>query len=465
MPLTYACRIVINLILNDPATANDWLNKVAHLPASNRRLIQLLKNYLSSWLALITNEKIKALHDQRQALNYAIELGMPFFEVLSRTAYAQLLFLCEDTRSGTAQLRRVHSIARDVRNPLLEFMTLLVYGDVAMRGGKTTSGTNALRYALGLARKHAYYHLFWWHPGDLGDVCATALRYDIETDFVRDLIRRTNLQPRVTPLEIAEWPWPLQIRAMGGLHITINDHEIKSTGKSQAKPLQLCKALIALGGKGIRAQLVAQTLWPHVDEEYGIKSLTINLHRLRRLLGHDEAILLQDGLLSINDKLVWLDTWALDLLYSKIERNQYQTGILSSDGELLEWFDRLLTYYKGPFLGAEEQPGCVTAARDFQRSRYVKAVEILVTDIAGRNNPDTLYALYERVIERDPGVEELYHRLMIRLYEQGDLTHAMDIYTRCVEALSRTQQPIPSPKMQELYEKLHDSIKLSRAGH
>jgi len=465
LPLTYACRTVITLIQNDTAAANHYLKKVTQLPTGNRRLIQLLNNYLSSWLALITNEKIKALHAQRQALNYASELGMPFFEVLSRTAYAQLLFLCEDNRSGTAQLRRVHSIARDVRNPLLEFMTLLVYGDVAMRGGKTTSGTNALRYALGLARKHAFYHLLWWHPRDLGNVCATALRYDIETDFVRDLIKRTNLQPGVAPLDIAEWPWPLQIRAMGGLNIIVNDNEINSAGKSQARPLQLFKVLIALGGKGIRAQQVAQTLWPHVDEEYGIKSLTINLHRLRRLLGHDEALLLQDGLLSINDKLVWLDVWALDQMYLKIEKSQYQTGILSSDGEMLEWFDRLLTYYQGPFLGTEEQPACVMASRDFHRSRYVKAVEILATGIAERNDPDTINALYERAIERDPGVEELYHRLMIRLYKQGDPAHAMDIYTRCQESLSRTHQHIPSPEMQGLFEKLRNDTNKIVTGH
>lgn len=412
LPLIYACRIVIFLIQNDITSACDWLNIIAQTPTSNRRLIRLLNCYLASWLALIMNERIKSLHDQRQTLNYALELGMPFFEVLSRTAYAQLLFLCEDTRNGTAQLRRVHSIARDVRNPLLEFMTLLVYGDVAMRGSKITSGTNALRYALGLARKHAYYHLLWWHPGNLADVCATALQYDIEIDFVRDLIKRANLQPSVAPLEIDAWPWPLQIRVMGDLSIMADGHEINCAGKSQGRPLQLLKVLIALGGKGIRAQQAAHMLWPHVDEEYGIKSLTINLHRLRRLLGHDEAILLQDGLLSINDKLVWLDTWALDQLSSKIDRGQYKTGILSADSELLRQFDRLLCYYRGPFLRSDEQMTCVTATRDYLRSRYVKSVEILAGSIADRDNQETIRSLYERALDHDPGAQDLYHRLV-----------------------------------------------------
>src|SRR3990172_9201282 len=140
---------------------------------------------------------------------------MPFLEVMSRTALAQLLFICGDERNGSTQLRRVHAIARDIHNPLLEFMALMVYGEISVRGGRSGSGSNAMRYALGLGRNHAFYHLPWWRGTHLARLCATALREGIETAYVQNLILRRRLPPPCPSAELPEWPWSLRIRALG----------------------------------------------------------------------------------------------------------------------------------------------------------------------------------------------------------------------------------------------------------
>ena len=69
----------------------------------------------------------------------------------------------------------------------------------------------------------------------------------------------------------------------------------------------------------MRADALADALWPHVDADYAHKSFTATLHRLRRILGEDDALRLRDGRLSLNPALFWLDSWALDQLLGAIE--------------------------------------------------------------------------------------------------------------------------------------------------
>ena len=49
------------------------------------------------------------------------------------------------------------------------------------------------------------------------------------------------------------------------------------------------------------------------------KSFTATLHRLRRLLGTEEALLLRDARLSMNRSLLWVDTWALEQTLAELD--------------------------------------------------------------------------------------------------------------------------------------------------
>ena len=87
------------------------------------------------------------------------------------------------------------------------------------------------------------------------------------------------------PIDVKEWPWSTRVFTMGGLNIENSNNERLEDGKGQGRPLLLLKVLIALGAHNVNAKKIAEILWPHVDSDYGNKSLTINLHRLRKILG------------------------------------------------------------------------------------------------------------------------------------------------------------------------------------
>ena len=454
LALVYACGCCAELTDQNLQESDGWIEKLESVAANNHRLPRFLYHYIHSWRLLLRDEIINSHHEQRRALNYAIELGMPYFEVLSRTALGQLLYLCEDTRGVNTQLRRVHTIARDIKNPLLEFMTLLVYGDIAVKQGRITTGTNALRYALGLGRSHAYYHLPWWQTRHLSAVCVVALQHHIETDYVKDFIIRRSLRPPAAAIDITGWPWPFRINTFAGLQIQVDGTDEPDISRSQGRPSQLLRVLIALGGRGINAVAVAETLWPHVDREYGNKSLTINLHRLRQNFGNDDVIILSDGHLSINPDLVWLDIWALDNHLASIESSLTTPGYIADEKTVDSLFDRLIEIYRGPFLNQNEEYDCFNIARDHYRVEFIKGVSMLVESITRYNLAGNVPDLYKRAIQRDPTAEAIYRRLMLWYLEAEQYVDAMETYDRCRSAMARTAQQVPSAEMQSIYNKL-----------
>lgn len=407
------------------------------------RLLRFLSHYLSSWRDLVQGDRVAAHHRQRQALSCAVELGIPFLEVVSSCAYAQLLFLCDDQRGGSAQLRRVHSVARDMRNPYLEFITLLIYGQVAVLNGRTSSGANAMRYALGLGRQHAYYYVPWWHPEQLADTLVLAFRQGIERDYVRDFVLRRGLKASVPPVDLPDWPWPLRIRTFGGLEISRTGSPDAESGRGNARPLQLLKALIALGARDVAAVQVAGLLWPHVDSMYSEKSLTINLHRLRRMLGDEDAITLRDGKLSLNAALVFVDTAALDRIAGQLQALTPLQGGPEPSGPLEDQAEQLLDVYRGPFLYGDEDLECVNRRRDQCRSEFVGAVLAMTEGLAAADVTRAI-SVYERAISSDPAAEGLYRGLMSLYSRMGRTTDAASVYQRCCAALATICRRSPS---------------------
>ena len=58
-------------------------------------------------------------------------------------------------------------------------------------------------------------------------------------------------------------------------------------GKAQKKPLELLKALVALGGEGVETGRLAAILWPEAAGDAAKVSFDSTLYRLRKLLEQD----------------------------------------------------------------------------------------------------------------------------------------------------------------------------------
>lgn len=417
------------------------------------RVDRCLFHYFSAWARALRKDPVGAYQDLKEALALALEVDMPFLEIVCRSALAQVLFDCGDERKGSAQLRKVHALARDIKNPLLEFMTLLTYGQIALDRGRKRPALNALQYALGLGREYAFKHVLWWQPDVMSRLCMHALEVGMEEEYVRDLIGARDLFPETPPLRLANWPWRYRITTLGKFLITREGEAITLSSKAQGRPVELLKALIALGGRDVRADQLAQSLWPHVDSDYAYRSFTTALHRLRRLLDADEAVLLQEGRVSLSHRLCWVDVWALDQVLDDSDMLVHDPKLSLDTKALNDIVAEVLSYYRGAFLEDELDQTTYALYREQIRNRLRRNLAQLSTRLEEVVGFDTVVGLYEKLIDSDPLAEALYRDLMQRYAGADRRADALEIFVRCRNALQATQRQ-PSAETMTAYEEI-----------
>src|SRR5262249_45496626 len=142
------------------------------------------------------------------------------------------------------------------------------------------------------------------------------LEAGIEVDYARHLVRRRGLLPPDSAASEA-WPWPIKILTLGRFEVLRHDQPLRFSRKVQRKPLALLKALIAFGGREVREDVVMDTLWPDAEGDAARVALASALHRLRGLLGLEGAVLRQEGRLSLDARLCWVDVWAIEHLLAQ----------------------------------------------------------------------------------------------------------------------------------------------------
>jgi len=152
--------------------------------------------------------------------------------------------------------------------------------------------------------------------------CTFALEHGVEPEYVRQLIRAQHLPPGDSAVDAEAWPWEVRVKVLGGFAVIRNGERWQAGRKPRKKPLELLRLLVEHGPRGVGQDLLAETLWPEAEGDAAHRALKSAVHRLRRLLGRGEAIVHQDGRLSLDPRLVFVDAWALEPLLTRIEGKQ-----------------------------------------------------------------------------------------------------------------------------------------------
>ena len=201
----------------------------------------------------------------------------------------------------------------------VEFMARLTEAQLCLDGGQEADGLQALAIAMALGRARGYVNSHVWIPAVMAGLCARALEAGIEEDYVRGLVQKRGLVPESPPVEVEAWPWPIRIFTLGRFEVMRDGEPVRFARKVQRKPLALLKALIALGGRSVREEPVMDALWPDAEGDAARVALASALHRLRGLLGREQAVLRQEGQLSLDARLCWVDVWAVERLLGRAE--------------------------------------------------------------------------------------------------------------------------------------------------
>jgi len=441
----------------DGASARTRIQAAETAAAPLRRGDRSVLHWLRSQLAVLERDSATAHREVKSAFALAVETGVPWLEFLAQIGLVQVLSNAGERHAAEALLRSATALAETLSCPLLGLALGMTRAAVAQKSGDIVAATAALRNALALGRSHGLTYVPALSQGSVAELCAVALGASIEQDYVRSLIRASNLAPPASALRLRQWPWRFQVRTLGGFAILRDAAPIEFSSKGPGRPVELLKVLIALGAKNVRTEQIADALWPRVDADYAHKSFTIALHRLRRMLEDENALLLRDGRLSLNAARFQVDTWVLDQLIDALD-DVLRDPSAHAQGVFRRHFDAALAVYLGPFLPDESEQASFIACREQLRARIARA---LTRNVRRAADPHTLEAAeecYLRLIDTDP-LCEAFHRGLMQCYQRrNDRVEAIATFERLRTLLTTRLGSSPSPETQAAYAEL---LKLS----
>ena len=255
------------------------------------------------------------------------------------------------------------------------------------------------------------------------------------------------------PVPIAEslgdsQSWPVRIRALGGFEILIDGTAFSGGIKPQRRPLDLLKLLVLADATPIGAGELADKLWPDSDGDTARNCLQVAVHRLRRLLGHEQAVVVHDRKLHLDRRLCWVDLWEFEAQVAQL----IETPIGGRD--FASQAARALRLYRGHLFSHEPDQAWMLAPRERLRRTWLDLVRRLGRHHEMRGEWDAGNDLYQGAIELDPLAEELYLRLMLCQHTVGRRNEALCTYRRCREQLAAVLGVEPSPDTERMYRAL-----------
>lgn len=278
------------------------------------------------------------------------------------------------------------------------------------------------QFFLGLRREQGPNFGGHMRP-QLARLCSEALKRDIEPDIVKELIQRRKLAP--PPQAPANWPWPLRIDALGEFSVAVAGAVLTFEGKGQKKPLELLKFLVSLQGTtqdhaGPTVQRILDELWPDIDARDPQGSFEIALHRLRKLLGVENVIVMAEGRVSLNRELTWWDVAAFETL---------------ARSELLSDAVKAAKLYAGPLLRSAAF-AWAAAPRERLAAMYTLLIERCAQQLESNRDYQGAIRLYEQALQQDNLIEPFYRGLMRSHMAMGEGNEALRVYRRCRDLLS-----------------------------
>ncbi len=269
-------------------------------------------------------------------------------------------------------------------------------------------------------------------------------------EYVQHLVRTHRLLPDERAVTLDHWPWAIKIVTLGRFDVRVDGRPVTFTGKAQRRPLALLKALVAFGGRGVREDLLTEALWPDAEGDAAHRSFATTLHRLRRLVGDDAAIVLTGNRLSLDPRRCWVDVWALERLLGTLETTLRQASAGLAPDALGRISDRALALYPGPFLGDDPAYPWAASLRERLRSRLLRHLDEIGRHWERTAEWEKAAAVYRRGLELDDLTEGFYQRLMICYQCLGRPAEGLATYQRCRRTLSASLGVEPSPETEAI---------------
>jgi DNA-binding SARP family transcriptional activator len=440
--------VIAALMAGDLPLARSFLEKMAASAEQRSAWERVLYDFVLALDALFNKDLNKALRHAEEALRLVLKVGVRINTVYCYYLNALVRYESGDVESANDLLEKGHRAAEVLGSNQTKQQYHFMRAVFDLSRGLTTRAHADLKSAMAIGREHGGFIM---HPpippAAMFPACAEALDAQIEVEYVRKLISQYNILPEAATFHLENWPWPLRIYTLGGFRLIVNDKPARFSGKVQKKPLEMLKALIALGGSANEEQVI-DALWPDAAGDAGRQSFKTNLHRLRQLIGNENALAYQEGRVSLDPRHCWVDVWVFE------KAGQSAGGDRQSEMIRLE---KAAEMYKGHFLADDAEKPWTVSMRERLKVKFVKTIRALGEQWEREKEYGKAAALYERALELDDLAEELYQGLMSCHWELGRRADASRVYERCRNNLAAAFGVGPSEETESLFRKIREN--------
>lgn len=391
-------------------------------------------HFFSAWERYLQGDTAAALAQAGIALQRAREAGSRPLEIHSTVMYAEALH----AQGRTPEALKVLEQFDRIPSRRAQYRRWLAEADILLDAGRERDALARLREGFAIGREMGYTGFYGWRAAMMARLCAHALDAGIEPEYARRLVRERRLAPCGFALESANWPWPVRIRASGEFTVEIDGEPVRFKAKAQRKPLELLKAIVAGGGHAVADSRLTQALWPDAEGDAAQQALATTLHRLRKLLGDEASVEVEARAVSLNPSKVWVDVLAFErLAASELPASRAAAAKL----------------YRGAFLAGEDAAWAL-GPREKLKAKFLRLARELGDRLERAGEWKQACATYERALEADDLVEELYRSLMrchLRLDQRAE---ALAAFRRCRDVLSVVLGLQPAAETQLLYREI-----------
>ena len=431
------------------------LGNVAAARAAAQRMASLLGRakfydgfytHLVSMISLHAGHAARAAEEGSQSVQFARAAGGYFGEAISLLTLAAASCKLGHAERALQEIEAARVIGRLMNSKVVLYWCGFTEAGVRLLAGDPTQALGALSDALALGADIDAVTPPWCLLDDAALLYQRALEAGLQRDYVRKVIGKTKLSPP-PGLASEHWPWPVRIYTLGRFAVLVDDRSLSFSTKAQKKPMELLKALIALGGREVRETRLTEALWPDAEADAAAFALTTTVHRLRKLIG-EAAIERQQGCLTLNPRYCWVDTWALERQLAGIESACLEQKL----EEVVDAGDRLEKFYSGAFLNDHPDEPWVLSARERLRGKLLRALDAAATVLARAQRHEQAARCLEQGLQADPLAESFYRKLMQAQLAQGNRAEALSVYQRCRRMLAAHLKLAPSPETEKIVE-------------
>lgn len=372
----------VALAMVDAGRARAHLAAAAQALRPGNAIERTMFEHHKGILALLDDDGPAALRLMRAAVESAHVGGFSMREHIALIAQALAAAHCDEHDEADRLLQQVVSHPFFGIGGWHHWVVGLVAAYAALRRGAEREVEHEverwLRVALGVARDCGFRHapMLFCCRGMMPRLLAFALAHSIEPVVARDIVGRHGLQ---APSEAGEeWPWDVSVRVLDRLEVEVGGRPLVSPRKESRRLLELLTILATAGAMPVAVDAIVDDMWADAEGDAARNALDNALHRLRKMLGGDDRVVLRHGALMLNPQRCWTDVRAVELLIARLggEAAHALPALLES----------LPDVDPAP---ADAPPGLASRQRNALVRRYQRAVQIAASRLpATESLPD-----------------------------------------------------------------------------